>query len=231
MLLSLVSKEHSPMTLSKDTMVRLLVDTGLYLVTEDAVPGERRLHAVAEALAAGARVVQLRDKHTPKRQLLGEARALKSLCRDWGAVFIVNDDVALAWSCDADGVHVGQDDLPVEEARRLLGADKLVGLSVSAVDEAVEAERLGVDYIGVGAIYATPTKVDAELGGLELLRAVRSTVSKPLVAIGGIDASNAAEAFAAGADSVAVVRGVFAQPSVGDAARKLLDIARVARRK
>lgn len=215
--------------MSKDAVVQLLVNTGLYLVTEDALPAERRLQAVSQALEAGARVVQLRDKRTPRRRLLEEARAMKGLCHDWGAAFIVNDDVALAWCCDADGVHVGQDDLPVEEARRLLGEDKLIGLSISAVEEAMEAERLRVDYIGVGAIYATPTKVDAELGGLELLRAVRAAVSKPLVAIGGIDASNAAEVFAAGADSVAVVRGVFAQPSVGDAARKLLDIARTAR--
>ena len=217
--------------MSKDEMLKLMVDTGLYLVTEDDVTAEQRLKAVAEALAGGARVVQLRDKHTPKRLLLGEARAMRSLCRDWGALFIVNDDVALAWAADADGVHVGQEDLPAEEARRLLGDAKLIGLSTSAVEEAVEAARLGVDYIGVGAIYATPTKLKAKQRGLELLRATRAAVDIPLVAIGGIDATNAAEVFAAGADAVAVVRAVFAQPKPGDAARKLLDIARIAKQK
>lgn len=218
------------MVRTREAMLRLVVETGVYLVTEDALPAESRLRAVEQALAAGARVVQLRDKRTPKRRLLEEARAMRSLCRDREAVFLVNDDVALAWCVDADGVHVGQDDLPVEEARRLLGDQKLIGLSVSAVEEALEAERLGVDYIGVGAIFATPTKVDAELGGLELLRNVRNAVSKPLVAIGGIDAGNARTVFEAGADAVAVVRGVFAQPDVGRAARELLDIAAASRK-
>lgn len=212
--------------MNKDAMLQQIMSTGIYLVTEDAGPLERRLQAVSEALAAGARVVQLRDKHTPKRQLLEEARAMKALCREWGAVFIVNDDVALAWAADADGVHVGQEDLPVEEARKLLGESKLIGLSTSALEQAIEAVRLGVDYIGVGAIYPTPTKLKAKTRGIELLQSVRAAVDIPLVAIGGIDASNAAEVFAAGADAVAVVRAVFAQPNVGDAARKLLAIAR-----
>lgn len=219
------------MALSKDVMLRLLVDTGVYLVTEDAVPGQQRLQAVAEALSGGARIIQLRDKRTRKRPLLEEARAMRELCRRSNALFLVNDDVALAWCADADGVHLGQEDLPAEEARRLLGEDKLIGLSISALEEAQEAERLGVDYIGVGAIYATPTKLDAELGGLELLRSVRSRVAKPLVAIGGIDAARAPEVFDAGADAVAVVRAVFARSSIADATRELLDIARSAQAK
>jgi len=217
------------MPLNKDEILDLLVGTGLYLVTEDAIPQQRRLDAVAQALAAGARVVQLRDKRTPRRLLLEEARIMKSLCNQWGAAFVINDDVALAWCCDADGVHVGQDDLPPLEARRLLGDGKLIGLSISAVVEAEEADRLPVDYIGVGAINATPTKVDAELGGIELLRRVRPLTKKPLVAIGGIDVSNALPIFEAGADAVAVVRGVFAEPDIPDAVLRLLSIAKKAR--
>lgn len=215
--------------MNKDSMLQQIVSTGIYLVTEDSGPSERRLRAVSEALAAGTKVVQLRDKFAPKRMLLDEARAMKKLCYDHGAVFIVNDDIALAWAVDADGVHVGQEDLPVEYARRLLGDSKLIGLSISALEQAIEAEQQGVDYIGVGAIYPTPTKLKATPKGIELLRSVRSAVNKPLVAIGGIDASNAAEGFAAGADAIAVVRAVFSQPSVGDAARKLLDIAQSAK--
>ena len=217
------------MPLNKEAMLDSLIGTGLYLVTEDAVPKQRRLDAVAQALTAGARVVQLRDKRTPRRLLLEEARAMKALCSDWGAAFVINDDVALAWCCDADGIHVGQDDLPASEARRLLGDGKLVGLSISAVHEAEEADRLPVDYIGVGAISATPTKVDAELGGIDLLRRVRLVTKKPLVAIGGIDASNAEFVFEAGADAVAVVRGVFAQPDIPIAVHRLLSIAKKAR--
>lgn len=207
----------------------LIASSGVYLVTEDRMPADRRLKAVAEAIAGGARVIQLRDKGKRKADLLLEAREIRQMCSRAGAIFIVNDDVALAWCTDADGVHVGQDDLPVPEVRRLLGKDKLVGLSVSALDEALEADELGVDYIGVGAIYATPTKIDAELAGLDLLRAVRRRVNRPLVAIGGIDAGNAAEVFAAGADSVAVVRAVFGEPDVTEATRKLLAIARAAK--
>lgn len=217
------------MAMEKDAMLRLMVDTGVYLVTEDGVPAERRIRAVAEALAAGARVVQLRDKSTPKRALLEEAREIRALCAEHGAAFIVNDDVALAWCADADGVHVGQDDLPVREARRLLGPERVVGLSVSALEEALEAVEAGADYIGVGAIYATPTKTDAELGGLDLLRSVRAAVRAPLVAIGGIDATNCVEVFRAGADAVAVVRAVFARPDVAAATRELLELARSAR--
>ncbi len=211
--------------MNKDGIMGALTRTGLYLVTEDAGSSEKRLSAVQQALAAGARIVQLRDKSTPKRRLLEEARAMRELCARWQAGFIVNDDVALAWSCDADGVHLGQDDLPAEDARRLLGDSKVIGLSISALDEAEDADRLPVDYIGVGAIYATPTKLDAELGGLDLLRAVRGVTQKPLVAIGGIDASNAEGAFRAGADAIAVVRAVFAQADVPGAVHRLLTIA------
>lgn len=215
--------------LNRQQMLDLLVGTGLYLVTEDAAPAEKRLDAVRQALAAGARVVQLRDKKALRRSLLAEARAMKALCAEFGAVFVVNDDVALAWASDADGVHVGQDDLPPPEARRLLGETKLIGISVSALAEAVEADQWPVDYIGVGAISATPTKVDAELGGIDLLRGVRKVTKKPLVGIGGIDESNALTVLQAGADAVAVVRAVFAQPAIPAAVQRLLGIAAEAR--
>jgi len=217
------------MTFDTAQMLDILAGTGLYLVTEDSVPSGLRLRAVADALAAGARVVQLRDKGTPKGLLLAEAREMRRLCVLSGAVFIVNDDPALAWAVDADGLHLGQGDFPSGEARRLLGDDKLIGLSISALSEATAADEMPVDYLGVGAIYATPTKMDAELAGLELLRQVRAVSSKPLVAIGGIDLTNAAEVFASGADSVAVVRGVFAQPDLPGAVRRFLEIARSAR--
>lgn len=204
--------------------------TGLYLITEDAVRSELRLAAVERALSAGARVIQLRDKATPRRQLLAEAREMKQLCERLGAAFIVNDDVAVALSCGADGVHVGQGDLPADEARALLGESKVVGLSIHSAFQAREADRLPVDYFGVGAIFATSTKLDATLAGTELLRAVRSVSSMPLVAIGGIDSSNAAAVFEAGADAVAIVRGVFGQEDVAGAVRRLLEIAANSRR-
>lgn len=213
----------------KEQLLGLIGQTGIYLVTEDAVPPEQRLRAVSEALEAGAKVIQLRDKTSSKRRLLEEARAIRLLCSRHEALFIVNDDVSVAVLSDAGGVHVGQDDLPLADVRRLVGASKLIGVSISAVGEAVEADRQGADYLGVGAIYATPTKLDAELGGLSLLREVRLTTSRPLVAIGGIAADNAAECFAAGADAVAVVRAAFAQPDVRAAVGRLLEVARMAK--
>ncbi|HEX9016717.1 MAG TPA: thiamine phosphate synthase [Chloroflexota bacterium] len=206
-----------------------LVGTGVYPVTEDAVPAETRLAAVERALAAGARVVQLRDKSTPRRELLAEARAMKRLCDRLGAAFIVNDDVAIALACDADGVHVGQEDFPAEEARALLGESKVVGLSVHSAAQAREVESISIDYLGVGAMFATSTKSDATLAGTALLRAVRAVTERPLVGIGGIDSSNAASVFEAGADAVAIVRGIFGQAEIGGAVRRLLEIAATSR--
>ncbi len=218
------------MALNRHEMLETLVRTGLYVVTLDEGPSDARLRAVEQALIAGARVVQLRDKATPKRALLEEARAMRALCAKWGAVFIVNDDAALAWCCDADGLHLGQDDLPVTEARRLLGPDRLIGLSTHAVSEAREADELSADYLGVGAVFATLTKKNARLRGVDLVRRVREATRKPLVAIGGIDASNAAEVFEAGADAVAVVRGIFDQGNVAAATSRLLEVAAASKR-
>ncbi len=200
----------------------ILRSAGVYLVTDDRVPRDRRRAIVEEALEAGVRVVQLRDKRAGGRALYEEAVDLVALCHGYGGLLIVNDRVDVAVASGSDGAHVGQDDLPARAARELLGPDMLLGVSASTVDEAIEVERSGADYLGFGAMFATPTKVDAEYAGPELLAEVKRRVALPVVAIGGITPGNIGVVRAAGADLVAVVGAVFGSPCPGDATRALL---------
>ncbi|HZS02630.1 MAG TPA: thiamine phosphate synthase [Chloroflexota bacterium] len=199
---------------------------GLYLVTDEAQDPATRQRVVGEALEAGVRVVQLRHKRAMGRVFYDEARALAALCHAQDALLIVNDRADIAVAAGADGVHVGQDDLPLAAARQVVGEDLLVGVSASFVDEVVAAERDGADYVGFGAMFPTPTKADAEYAGPALLAEARQRARLPLVAIGGISARNAAEVLAAGADLLAVVSAVCAAPRPGAAARELLELIR-----
>lgn len=195
----------------------------LYLVTDDRLPLAELLARLRLALEAGARVVQFRAKGLERAAFLEQAQAVQRLCREFGVLFIVNDAVDVAALCAADGVHLGQDDLPPRLARKLLGPEPLIGLSISALEEArLAGADPEVDYLGVGALFATPTKADAEYGGPELLRAVRNEVSLPLVAIGGITLERAAVAWQHGADLIAVVSAVFGAADPAAATRALL---------
>lgn len=207
-----------------------LLAGGLYLVTDDHLPWGAVEDRTRQALAAGVRVVQYRDKRASKRELLARGEVLAELCARFGALFLVNDHLDVALALRADGLHLGQDDFPADRARALLGPDVLLGLSVSALAEAKAARALGVDYLGVGALFPTETKADAEYGGLELLRAVRREVDLPLVGIGGITLERVADVIASGADAVAVVSAVFGAPDAGDAAGRLLEAIVRARR-
>jgi len=161
-------------------------------------------------------------KDEPARLMVETARRLATLCQTAGVTFIVNDRVDVAMIVEADGVHVGQDDLPAEDVRRLLGRGVLLGVSAATVQEARAAERAGADYLGVGAIYATATKADAGAPvGLARIRELRRAVGLPLVAIGGISADNAAQVIAAGAQGVAVVSAVTLAEDMAAAARQI----------
>ena len=198
-------------------------DYFLYLVTDAVLAGPRGVMAVVQAaVTGGVSVVQLRDKSADGRALLAQARELAEWLRPRDVTFIVNDRVDLALACDADGVHVGQSDLPCTVVRRLVGPDRLVGVSVGSVAEAVQAERDGADYLGVSPVFATSTKPDAPPAvGLDGLRAIRAAVRLPLVAIGGLHSGNAAEVLAAGADGLAVVSAIMAAADPAAAARQL----------
>ena len=196
-----------------------------YLVTQADRSGDRSTIDVVEAAIAGdVDAVQLREKHLSTRDRYRLGQAVRKRTRTAGVPFLVNDRVDLAAALDADGVHLGDDDLPVEAAREVLGPDAIVGRSVSSPEAAREAEQAGADYLGVGAVYATDTKDvdadDAEIGP-ETVAAIDEAVDRPIVAIGGITPSNAGAVVRAGATGVAVVSAITAADDPQDATRRL----------
>jgi len=207
-----------------------LADSRLYVVLEARPHGAEPDALLDAALRGGVDVVQLRDKDLPDEELIAAAEPFRRACEAHGALFVLNDRPDLVAACGADGVHVGRDDTPVEEARAAVGPERLVGLSASSraglesvagADNLGGADYLGADYLGVGAIFGTPTKPDADAGGLELVRAARELVRIPWFAIGGIELGTVSEVVAAGAPGVAVVRAIRDADDPEAAARAL----------
>ncbi len=210
------------------------MDFGLYLVTDRFLAGGRALEQIVrESVAGGVTVVQLREKDAGTREFLEQAFALRQAASELGIPLIINDRVDIALACRADGIHLGQEDMHCALARRIAGKDMIIGVSVSTADEALEAEADGADYLGVGPLFATPTKSDAlPATGLGVLSTIRRAVGIPLVGIGGITYTNAGDVIRAGADGVAVVSAIIASPDPGTAARALrsaIDEARCCR--
>lgn len=206
-------------------------DLSVYLVVDPGMAAKTGLCAtVAAAVAGGATMVQLRCKDAQLRDFLESARRLKEALRPLQVPLIVNDRLDVALAVGADGLHVGQDDMPVADARRLMGPDAIIGLSVRTLAQAREADAGIVDYVGIGPAYATMTKSDAARPlGPDGFRAVREAVALPAVAIGGIDATNAAPLIRAGADGVAVVSAICAAANPEAAARALAESVALAR--
>ena len=188
------------------------IDYSLYLVTDRSLArGRASSDVVREAVAGGVTCVQLREKNCGTREFMEEARAVRAATRALGVPLIVNDRVDVALAIGADGVHLGQQDMALADARRLGPPGWIVGVSAESVADAVRAERDGADYVGVSPVFATPTKTDhAAPLGLAGLRAIRAATKLPLVAIGGIHAGNARETIQAGADGLAVVSAIVA---------------------
>jgi len=196
--------------------------TGLYAIIDSQALGERsHLEVAGQLIRGGASAIQLRHK-LGGRDELAIAQKLKELCAENGVLFIVNDHLDIALTAGADGLHLGQQDLPVRTARRLLPIDMIVGVSVTTVKQARAAEGSGADYIAVGSMYPTKSKEMAKVVGLARLRKVRGAVSLPLVAIGGISEGNAGEVAAAGADGVAVIGAIMQAESIERASRKII---------
>ena len=190
-----------------------MLDVGrlrLCLVTDRRLAGGRPLRdIVAAAVRGGATMVQLREKEATTRAFLEEARALKAMLQPLGVAFVVNDRLDIALAIDADGLHVGQDDMPVAEARRLLGPDRIIGLSITEPAQALRADAAAADYLGVGPVYAQQTKEDAAAPlGIEGFRPARRLTRAPIVVIGGLTPENSAPLLAAGADGLAVVSAI-----------------------
>jgi thiamine-phosphate pyrophosphorylase len=203
----------------------MAIDVGalrLCLVTDRRLGRGRALaEIVAAAVRGGATMVQLREKEATTRAFVEQARALKATLAPLGVRFLVNDRLDVALAVDADGLHVGQSDMPVAEARRLLGPDKIVGLSITELEQARAADAAAADYLGVGPIYRQQTKDDASPPlGVAGLRAIRDLTQKPIVAIGGLTPDNSAPVIAAGADGLAIVSAIVAADDPEAAARR-----------
>ena len=197
---------------------------GIYVIVDPEHCGGRDIFAIAEATAsAGASVIQLRHKQAPEMVVKDEARTIAQICRAYGTLFIVNDSPETAAEVGADGVHVGQGDLPISECRTILRPHQIVGKSNALLDEAIASFEQGADYIAVGSIYSTSTKTDTRPAGLATLRAVADRVTAPIVAIGGINASNIAAVAQAGADCICVATAVTLAP---DPAAATLELAK-----
>jgi thiamine-phosphate pyrophosphorylase len=217
-------------TLEKNLVPRLVRTekasrvAGLYVIIDTGLLcGRSHLEAADCILRAGVKVVQLRDKTTPKKQLLPLAAGLQEICRRRGVLFIMNDYLDVALAVHADGLHIGQQDLPVDVARRLLPPDALLGCSVDDAAQAVAAQAAGADYVAVGAVFPTASKEDIAVVGLSRIREVSRAVKIPVVAIGGINRSNARETVQAGADSICVISAVLSAGDPTLAAREIMD--------
>ena len=200
----------------------------LYAVTDRAWLKENEdLTSVCESvLENGATFLQIREKDLDERTFEQEAESLKKLCARYHIPFVVNDSVEIALDIDADGVHVGQSDLKGRDIRSMIGTEKILGISAGTVEEAIAAEKAGADYIGVGAVFGTSTKKNARNLTVEKLKEISESVSIPVVAIGGIGASNIMELTNSGIDGVAVVSAIFAAESPGEATAKLLKLSK-----
>ena len=200
----------------------------LYAITDRMwlKPGQRLTSVTEEVLKNGATFLQIREKDLAEGDFTAEAAELRALCEKYRVPFVVNDSVEIALATGADGVHVGQSDIRGRDIRAIIGPDKILGISAGTVEEAVAAEQAGADYIGVGSVFATGTKKNARNLTMDQLRAIRASVSIPVVAIGGINAENIGQLSGSGVDGVAVVSAIFAAADPGAATARLLTLSR-----
>ena len=195
---------------------------GYYFITDSKLSRAGNFNDVSMAVACGVSVVQYRNKNAKTREMYEEAVRLREICRD--TLFLINDRVDIALAVNADGVHLGQSDMPCEAARKLLGGEKIIGITVHNLAEAVQAEGIGADYLGVSPIFQTATKPDAgKPAGISLIEEIRANVDIPLIAIGGIDHSNAIDVIRAGADGLCAISSVVAKEDVSAEIKKFQD--------
>ena len=198
----------------------------LYAVTDRAWTGRQSLYEQVEAaLKGGATCIQLREKDLNGKDFLREAMEISALCKEYQVPFLINDNVEIAIQCHADGVHVGQEDMEAFKVRQRVGKDMIIGVSVHSVEEALEAVRNGADYLGVGAVFSTSTKSDAEVLPKQVLGDICSAVEIPVVAIGGISKANISQLSGTGVDGVALVSAIFAAEDITGECRLLRKLS------
>jgi len=207
------------------------LDYRLYLVTDRSLVGSKDFYqSIEEAILGGVTLLQLREKTLSSRDFYNTAKKVREITKIHSVPFIINDRLDIALAVNADGLHIGQEDLPVETARKLLGPNKLIGVSASTIDEAISAEKGGADYLGVGAIFPTGTKDNAKSVDIEQLRKIKQAVSIPVVAIGGINEKNVQIVMHADVDGVSIVSAILAKEDVKQAANKLLGLVEESRK-
>jgi len=198
---------------------------GYYFITDSKLSRAGNESDVFCAVSCGVRVVQYRNKNSETREMYQEAVRLGEICRDFGSIFLINDRIDIALAAKADGVHLGQSDMPCPAARRLLGRDKVIGVTVHNLAEALEAQSVGADYLGVSPIFQTATKPDAgKPAGIRLIEEIQREVDIPLIAIGGINHDNAHEVVRAGADGLCAISCVVAKENVREEISKFQEI-------
>jgi len=206
-------------------MKEKLNDIDLYFITDSRLTGRTVLEDVGSAIHAGVKIIQYREKDLTTREMIDEAGKICRLCRENDVLFIINDRVDIALAVDADGVHLGNEDMPYEAARRILGNTKIIGLTVHDVGEAIEAERIGADYIGISPIFETTTKPDAGTpAGTDLIKYIKKAVKIPFVAIGGINQDNIKSVLEAGARSIAVISAIVTKDDVEKECKKFREV-------
>lgn len=210
---------------SKDVKKLFEQNSGLYVITDiDMAKPRSYYEIVRDVLLGGARIIQVRDKKTPFEPLLEICKKLKTMCDEFDALLIINDNPYLAKASDAHGVHIGQEDTPIEIAREIVGNDKLIGLSTHTKAQAIESVYQGVDYIGIGPIYATKTKMSQYPPlSSQICSWIKSELHIPFVAIGGITLDNLDELVKAGADYFAVISAVMASKNIEDTVREFVE--------
>lgn len=197
-------------------------DLLLYAVTDRGwLNGDTLYHQVEQAIQGGVTFVQLREKELDEDQFLEEAKEIQGLCRKYHVPFVINDNVKIAAQIDADGVHVGQSDMAAGDVRKKLDPDKIIGVSAQTVEQALLAQKMGADYLGVGAVFHTGSKADADDVSHDTLRAICEAVDIPVIAIGGIGTQNVMQLSGSGICGIAVISALFAQPDIKAAAEEL----------
>ena len=205
---------------------KLLMEIDFYLVTDSGLSKKGTLSDVQNAVVSGCKIVQYREKNKSTKEMISEALQIKAICGA-DAIFLVNDRIDVALAVDADGVHIGQDDMPIDVAREILGADKIIGLTVHDIHEAMEAEKSGADYVGLSPIFDTATKSDAGKGiGTERIMDVKNAISIPIVAIGGINKENCKVVIENGADSLVAISAVVCSDDVQCETKEFITIIR-----
>lgn len=199
------------------------IDYTLYLVTDRDILGDRDLEvAVEQAILGGVTVVQLREKDASSKEFYDIAMSLKKVTNKYNVPLIINDRLDIALAVDADGLHVGQEDLPCSVLRKILGPDKILGISANTIEDALEAQKDGADYLGVGAVYPTDSKkVDGAIG-VDKLKEIKEAVNIPVVAIGGINEENASEITPSGVEGICVISAIFGKEDIKKASEQLI---------